>query len=57
MVKVLDGATKSHWVGLLKIIRNFYLGMASMTSMALQKIFTFFKTVIKVFKAFKVVAP
>ena len=42
------------------IIRNFYLGIASMKSMAretLQTFLHFFKTVIKVFKAFKVFAP
>ena len=41
------------------IIRNFYLGVASVKSMALEtlkKFFHFFKTVIKVFKAFKVFA-
>ena len=42
------------------IIRNFYLGMGSIKGMAsetLQKFFHFFKTVINLFKAFKVFAP
>ena len=42
------------------MIRNFYLGMASIEEHVLRnssKVFHFFKTVIKVFEVFKVFAP
>ena len=53
MVNVLDCATESHWVGLSEtFIFHEEHGLRNSSN-----VFHCFKTVIKVFKAFKVFAP